>query len=65
MSLIIPHNLTIQRHAAIPYLWRVRCSCRYEAICGSEEAANLCKASHLSEEEAFPDYSFLSEEPPK
>lgn len=63
MSLIVPHNITVQGHTSVPYLWRVRCSCGWRAIAPDHPKALLAKASHLSEEEPFPDLTFLDEEP--
>lgn len=63
MSLIVPHRITIQRHAQIPYLWRVRCICGFVAFAPAEWKAKACATSHIEAEEAFPDYSFLGEPP--
>lgn len=61
MSLIVPHNVKVQGHSVVPYLWRVLCSCGYKAIAPSFEKAQACKAQHLEDEEPFPDLSFLEE----
>lgn len=65
MPLILPHLPRITRHTAIPWLWRARCVCGWEAFAPSEERAKLAATSHVESEEAFPDYSFLGETPPE
>lgn len=61
LSLILPHNVTVQGHSRIPYLFRIRCSCGFSAYAPDLPKALTCKAQHLSEEEPFPDLSFLEE----
>lgn len=43
------------RHARIPYLWRVRCFCGWNAFAATEGAAQAAVDHHISEEEPFPD----------
>ena len=55
MSIIVPHNVKVQGHSALPYLWRATCSCGWSAIAGSQERAEAAKRQHILEEEPFPD----------
>ena len=59
MSPLVPHNVVVQGHARVPFLWRITCSCGYKAIAPDRGKALACKAQHLSEEEPFPDLSFM------
>ncbi len=61
MTLILPHAVIIVRHTALPWLYRIRCSCGYKAFAPSWEKGLACKQQHLEEEEPFPDLSFLAE----
>jgi len=63
MPLILPHHVRIQRHSSVPYLWRILCTCRWSAIAPDQEKAKLAATAHVEEEEAFPDYSFLADDP--
>lgn len=60
MTLLLPHRCTVQRHAALPYLFRASCHCGWQALASTEANAKAAAASHLSAEEAFPDWSFLT-----
>lgn len=64
MSIIVPHNCVVVRHATVPYLWRITCGCGYKAFAPDWEKALLCKQTHLESEEPFPDLSFLSDPEP-
>jgi hypothetical protein len=63
MPLILPHRITIQRHASVPYLWRATCLCKWSALAPSQERIKMAASEHISEEVAFPDWSFLSDKP--
>jgi len=65
VPLIIPHRATVQRHSSVPYLWRSGCLCGWSALSSNRSAAEMAATNHIESEEAFPDYSFLSEEPLK
>lgn len=55
MSILVPHRTTWQRHKAIPFLWRARCTCGWFAIAANEARAQAAADNHLSEEEPFPE----------
>jgi hypothetical protein len=46
-----PHiPLPPQRHAAVPFVWRARCSCGWKAIAPSALTAKEALAAHLETE---------------
>jgi len=51
-----------QRHAVIPFLWRVRCLCGWSALAPSEYKADAAIESHISSEEPFPDLGILADD---
>lgn len=60
MSLILPHRVSIVRHAHVPYLWRALCTCGWYAYAPSEDLARAARDEHLREEEPFPDMDLLA-----
>ena len=53
MTLHIP--FPIMRHAAIPYLWRARCSCGFTAYADERLGAQRALEEHITSETPIPD----------
>lgn len=63
MPTIILHTLTIRRHAVIPILWRVTCSCGFVALAKGFDK-RCCDAAVRSHQEEIDPYNpkFAGEE---
>lgn len=46
---------SVKRHTVIPFLWRVRCFCGWNAFAPTEDRALAAIEHHITEEEPFPD----------
>lgn len=65
MALWKPHKCEWQRHAQIPFLWRIRCNvCDWTAIAPTELRAIAAAEHHEEEENPFPEHFDLTPEDP-
>lgn len=44
----------VERHSAVPYLWRARCYCGEYFLAASEEAATMGLTQHIEANDPFP-----------
>lgn len=54
-NLLSPHYIKrVQRHTAVPYLWRAICACGKTFNAGTEAAVLAGLRAHIEEEDPFP-----------
>lgn len=61
--LILPHTISVVRHAVIPDLWRITCTCGFVAIARGPDK-RCCDAARLFHQEEIDPYNpkFTGEE---